>query len=84
MLLLTLLLLAAMPGAAQQAAPPSTRRCRWVRLRAGRDTTTFMLPDTLTVVPSSVTANGRSVGYDCPHRSVPHHPAHAALSRARA
>lgn len=45
-------------------APPSTRRCRYVRLAPGRDTTRFALPDTLTVVPASVTANGRAVDYD--------------------
>ena len=50
---------------AGEAPPPSTRRCRWVRLAAGRDTTTFALPDTLTVVPTSVVvANGRGVDYD--------------------
>ena len=47
-----------------EVAPPSTRRCRWVRLAAGRDTTTFALTDTLTVVPSSVFAGGRGVDYD--------------------
>jgi hypothetical protein len=35
-----------------------------VRLALGRDTTTFALPDTLTVVPASVTANGLAVRYD--------------------
>jgi hypothetical protein len=45
-------------------APPSTRRCAWVRLLPGRDTTEFSLRDTLTVVPSSVSVGGRSVGYD--------------------
>ncbi|QIL75627.1 hypothetical protein [Hymenobacter sp. HDW8] len=62
-LLLTFLLLAQMV-AAQQIGPPTTRRCRWVRLLANRDTTDFSLPDTLTIVPASVTANGRSVGYN--------------------
>lgn len=42
-----------------EAPPPSTRRCRWVRLTPGRDTTTFALLDSLTVVPSSVVINGR-------------------------
>jgi hypothetical protein len=46
--------------------PPNTRRCRYLRLTAGRDTTSFAISDTLTVVPSSVTANGQSVSYD-PH-----------------
>ncbi|QNP50932.1 hypothetical protein H9L05_12285 [Hymenobacter qilianensis] len=62
-LLLTFLLLAQVV-AAQQIGPPSTRRCRWVRLLPNRDTTNFSLPDTLTIVPASVTANGRSVGYN--------------------
>ncbi|MCI1186470.1 hypothetical protein MON38_03510 [Hymenobacter sp. DH14] len=44
--------------------PPSTRRCRWVRLALGRDTTSFALTDTLTIVPSSVLANGRGLDYD--------------------
>ncbi|RZK23945.1 MAG: hypothetical protein EOO56_03335, partial [Hymenobacter sp.] len=45
-------------------APPTSQRCRWLRLAPGRDTTAFALPDTLTVVPASVTAEGRSVSYD--------------------
>ena len=52
------------PVAAGQEPPPSTRRCRWVRLAPGRDTTSFALADTLTVVPSSVLANGRGLDYD--------------------
>jgi hypothetical protein len=44
--------------------PPSTRRCRWVRLVQGRDTTSFLLADSLTVVPSSVVINGRGADYD--------------------
>ncbi|NVO29852.1 hypothetical protein [Hymenobacter lapidiphilus] len=52
----------AVPAAAD--APPSTRRCVWVRLAAKGDTTLFSLPDTLTVVPASVSLNGRSVAYD--------------------
>ena len=44
--------------------PPSTRRCRWVRLAPGRDTTTFAIADTLTVVPSSVVTSGRVLDYD--------------------
>jgi hypothetical protein len=52
------------PVLGQEAPPPSTRRCRYLRLTPGRDTTSFTLADTLTIVPSSVTANGRSVGYD--------------------
>ncbi|UYZ63327.1 hypothetical protein [Hymenobacter weizhouensis] len=56
-------------GQAQQrpggpAAPPSTRRCAWVRLPAGRDTVEFSLRDSMTVVPSSVSIAGRSVSYD--------------------
>jgi hypothetical protein len=51
------------------APPPSTRRCRWVRLTPGRDTTSFTLTDSLTIVPSSVMvvpgrANGRGLDYD--------------------
>ena len=49
---------------AGEAPPPSTRRCRWVRLAPGRDTTFFKLADTLTVVPSSVLAGGRGMDYD--------------------
>ncbi|QNH63277.1 hypothetical protein [Hymenobacter sediminicola] len=51
---------------AQQRAetPPNTRRCVWVRLTPGRDTTDFALNDTLTVVPSSVSIQGRAVSYD--------------------
>lgn len=52
------------PKAPGEAPPPSTRRCRFVRLAPGRDTTSFVLTDTLTVVPASVTANGRPVAYD--------------------
>ncbi|WP_310397312.1 hypothetical protein [Hymenobacter sp.] len=52
------------PDKPGEAPPPSTRRCRWVRLAPGRDTTDFALPDTLTAVPSSVTAGGRGVAYD--------------------
>ena len=58
------------PPAAAKAAPvadptpPSTRRCRYLRLALGRDTTRFALSDTLTIVPASVTANGQSVAYD--------------------
>ena len=37
------------------AEPPlSLRRCRWLRLAPGRDTTEFVLQDSLTVVPASV------------------------------
>jgi hypothetical protein len=70
-LLIALLgLLAAQPARAQQApkkndsTPPNTQRCRYVRLALGRDTTTFALTDTLTIVPTTVTANGRSVSHD--------------------
>ncbi|MDO7876927.1 hypothetical protein Q5H93_19430 [Hymenobacter sp. ASUV-10] len=52
------------PAALAETAPPSTRRCRYLRLTPGRDTTSFALTDSLTIVPSSVTANGRSVAYD--------------------
>ncbi|HEX8328233.1 MAG TPA: hypothetical protein VF629_11880 [Hymenobacter sp.] len=52
------------PAPRGEAPPPSTRRCRYVRLEAGRDTTYFALPDTLTVVPSSVLAGGRGLDYD--------------------
>ncbi|AWM33191.1 hypothetical protein [Hymenobacter nivis] len=45
--------------------PPSSRRCRYLRLAPGRDTTDFALADTLTIVPASVTAaDGRAVPYD--------------------
>ncbi len=70
-LLVAALLLANLAAQAQQrpakvgeAPPPSTRRCRYVRLAPGRDTTSFLLSDTLTVVPSSVVANGRGLDYD--------------------
>ncbi|MCC3152679.1 hypothetical protein Q3A66_06695 [Hymenobacter sp. BT770] len=52
------------PATGGDAPPPSTRRCRYVALTPGRDTTSFTLPDTLTVVPSSVVAGGRVVAYD--------------------
>ena len=55
------------PGVAgREAPPPSTRRCRYLRLPPGRDTTSFSfsLTDTLTIVPSSVAAAGRAVRYD--------------------
>ena len=65
LLLLTQAVLAQIrPGKPGEAPPPSTRRCRYVRLAPGRDTTSFVLVDTLTVVPSSVTANGRGLDYD--------------------
>jgi hypothetical protein len=54
----------ARPTPRGEAPPPSTRRCRYVRLAPGRDTTSFALTDTLTVVPSSVLVNGRGVDYD--------------------
>ncbi|GAB2966226.1 hypothetical protein GCM10027048_40540 [Hymenobacter coalescens] len=66
-----LLLLALLAGGAVAAraqlrpgAVPSSRRCVWVRLPPGRDTTDFRLADTLTVVPSSVSTDGRAVAYD--------------------
>ncbi|WP_046245183.1 hypothetical protein [Hymenobacter terrenus] len=52
------------PAKPAEAPPPNTRRCRYVRLEPGRDTTSFALTDTLTAVPSSVTTNGQSVDYD--------------------
>jgi hypothetical protein len=51
------------PAAVRETPPPSTRRCRYLRLAPGRDTTRFTLTDTLTIVPSSVTAVGGSVIY---------------------
>ncbi|RZK32758.1 MAG: hypothetical protein EOO63_00345, partial [Hymenobacter sp.] len=74
-LLVAALGLAGRPAYAQQAPrpatatspsaePPNNRRCRYLRLAAGRDTTSFAISDTLTVVPASVTANGQSVRYD--------------------
>ncbi|MVN78503.1 hypothetical protein GO988_19400 [Hymenobacter sp. HMF4947] len=51
-------------AAAAEVAPPSNRRCRYLRLAPGRDTTSFALTDTLTIVPASVSADGRSVAYD--------------------
>ena len=47
-----------------EPGPPSTRRCRYLRLALGSDTLNFELRDTLTVVPASVTANGQPVTYD--------------------
>ncbi|RZK91962.1 MAG: hypothetical protein EOO62_33790, partial [Hymenobacter sp.] len=44
--------------------PPTTQRCRYLRLALGRDTTLFSLTDSLTIVPATVTANGRAVSYD--------------------
>ena len=44
--------------------PPSSRRCRYLRLKLGSDTTSFAIADTLTVVPGTVTLNGQSVPYD--------------------
>ncbi|GAA3949193.1 hypothetical protein [Hymenobacter algoricola] len=62
--LLLMVLLAAHAAVAQQAGLPSSRRCRWVRLTPARDTTTFTLADTLTIVPTSVTIGGRALAYD--------------------
>ncbi|GAA3999168.1 hypothetical protein GCM10022408_07630 [Hymenobacter fastidiosus] len=62
--LLLMVLLAAHAAVAQQVGVPSSRRCRWVALTPGRDTTTFTLTDTLTVVPTSVNAAGRALAYD--------------------
>ncbi|WP_133257116.1 hypothetical protein [Hymenobacter edaphi] len=66
-LLLLVLLAGGAVGVRAQVRPgavPSSRRCAWVRVPAGRDTTEFSLADTLTVVPSSVSTDGRSVAYD--------------------
>ncbi|WP_426059535.1 hypothetical protein [Hymenobacter sp. B1770] len=52
------------PARPGEATPPNTRRCRYVPLALGQDTTTFALVDTLTVVPSSVTVQGQMVAYD--------------------
>ena len=52
------------PTNAAESSPPSTRRCRYVQLSPGRDTTTFTLVDTLTIVPSSVSAGAKGVAYD--------------------
>ncbi|RZK45937.1 MAG: hypothetical protein EOO59_20130, partial [Hymenobacter sp.] len=52
------------PGARPEAGPPTSRRCRYLRLAPGRDTTSFAIADSLTVVPGSVTVQGQSVGYD--------------------
>ncbi len=49
---------------AREALPPNTRRCRYLRLAPGLDTTDFALADTLTVVPASVAAAGRPVAYN--------------------
>jgi hypothetical protein len=67
LLLLLALLAGGAVGARAQLRPgavPSSRRCVWVRVPPGRDTTEFSLADTLTVVPSSVATDGRSVSYD--------------------
>lgn len=63
-LLVLMLWAEASVGQVRPDAPPSTRRCTWVRLTPGRDTTDFLLKDTLTIVPSSVSIEGRSVQYD--------------------
>jgi len=70
-LLVAALLLLIVPAQAQvrpakntETPPPSTRRCRYVRLALGRDTTTFALADTLTVVPTSVAAGAQALPYD--------------------
>ncbi len=79
-LLAAVLLGVRLPARAQQARPGaaagpatrggaepgllSTRRCRYLRLTVGSDTTAFAIGDTLTVVPASVTANGQPVSYD--------------------
>jgi hypothetical protein len=50
--------------AQEQRTVPSSRRCRWVRLPPGRDTTSFTLMDSVTIVPSSVSVAGRAISYD--------------------
>ncbi|MGI4835501.1 MAG: hypothetical protein ACRYFK_18770 [Janthinobacterium lividum] len=47
-----------------EAGPPSSRRCRYLRLALGHDTTSFAIPDTLTVVPGTVTVNGQLVPFE--------------------
>ncbi|WP_139920093.1 hypothetical protein [Hymenobacter sp. DG01] len=64
-LLAWLLTMTGMARAQQRTdAPPTTRRCAWVRLLPNRDTTEFRLRDSLTVVPTSVSIDGRSVAYN--------------------
>ncbi|MBC8085331.1 MAG: hypothetical protein H7Z21_19205 [Hymenobacter sp.] len=65
-LLLTFLVgtAAAVSGQQRPELPPNTRRCVWVRLAPDQDQTEFALPDTLTVVPASVSINGRAVAHD--------------------
>ncbi|KUG06834.1 hypothetical protein [Solirubrum puertoriconensis] len=65
-LLLALLVTSAWAHAQQRPEVMSSRRCVWVRVPAGRDTTEFALMDSLTVVPSSVSISvqGRAVAYD--------------------
>ncbi|SNR40190.1 hypothetical protein [Hymenobacter mucosus] len=53
-----------MVRAQQPNQPPNTRRCVWVRLPAGRDTVDFTLRDTLTIVPASVSHEGRALSYN--------------------
>ncbi|MGI4874928.1 MAG: hypothetical protein ACRYFX_27555 [Janthinobacterium lividum] len=55
---------AQVPIRAAAAPPASNLRCRYLRFTPGRDTTRFALTDTLTIVPASVSAGGRAVGYD--------------------
>ena len=54
----------AVASPAREPGPPSSQHCRYLRLALGHDTTSFALSDTLTIVPASVAANGRSVAYD--------------------
>ncbi|HEX8428584.1 hypothetical protein [Hymenobacter sp.] len=64
-LLLTCMLGTATSWAQQRPElPPNTRRCVWVHLVPDQDLTEFTLPDTLTVVPASVSISGRAVAYD--------------------
>ena len=48
----------------RELVAPNTQRCRYLRLPPGRDTVSFALRDSLTIVPGSVTAGGHSVSYD--------------------
>ena len=51
-------------AAPAELGPPTSLRCRWLRLAVGSDTTRFAVSDTLTVVPASVTADGRPAALD--------------------
>ena len=51
-------------AAPTELGPPSSLRCRWLPLASGSDTTRFVVVDTLTVVPASVTVDGRLAALD--------------------